>query len=54
LVDDDQRRLGARSGADGYTLKATDPIALLETVLETTEYWASVHDLPRGRRCRSA
>lgn len=46
LDDDNQKQLAARNGANSYTLKSTDPLAFLQTVLAVTNYWLCVHQYP--------
>jgi CheY-like chemotaxis protein len=43
LNDDRQKHQAAVNGANSYTLKPTDPIVLLQTVLSATSYWLSIH-----------
>lgn len=46
LDDDEQKRLAAENGANSYTLKSTDPVTFLQTVLSVTNYWLCVHQYP--------
>lgn len=48
LNDDQQKRQAALNGANSYTLKPTDPMALLHSVLSATNYWLSIHQFPQG------
>jgi CheY-like chemotaxis protein len=47
LNDDQQKHQAAMNGANSYTLKPTDPMALLHSVLSATNYWLSIHQFPQ-------
>lgn len=46
LNDDVQKRLAAANGANSYTVKPTDPVSFLQTVLAATNYWLCIHQSP--------
>jgi CheY-like chemotaxis protein len=49
----DQMRRAAELGANSYTVKPTHPEQFLRTVLESTEYWLSIHQRPGSPSPRS-
>jgi len=52
--EDGQEAAAVRNKASRRASKPIDPVALLRTVLQATESWASVHQLPGGRYAQSA
>ena len=47
-LDDDREKIqAARLGANSYTLKPTSPVRFIQTVIEATNYWISVHERPK-------
>lgn len=46
LDDDREKTLAAQYGANSYTLKPNDPLQFVQTVIEVTNYWLSVHRRP--------
>lgn len=46
LEDDLQKRQAAANGANSYTVKPTDPAGFLQTVLNATNYWVTIHRRP--------
>lgn len=43
LDDDKEKREAARSGANSYCVKPSDPIQFIETVIKATDYWLTIH-----------
>lgn len=46
LDDDREKSLAAQYGANSYTLKPNDPLQFIQTVIEVTNYWVSMHRRP--------
>lgn len=46
VSDEDQMEQAARNGANSYTLKPANAEQFLRTVLESTNYWMTVHQHP--------
>ena len=46
LCDERQMEQAARNGANSYTLKPANARQFLETVLESTNYWMTIHQYP--------
>ena len=46
VTDDAQKRLAMASGANSYTLKPTDALSFMQTVLQSTNYWLRIHQFP--------
>lgn len=46
LCDEQQMEQAARSGANSYTLKPASAAQFLQTVLESTNYWMTIHQQP--------
>lgn len=43
LVDEEEKREAARNGANSYTIKPSDPLEFMKTVIEATNYWIYIH-----------
>ena len=46
LDDDREKRQAAKSGANSYTVKPSDPDQFMKTVKDVTHYWSDVHRRP--------
>ena len=46
LCDDREKEEAARAGANSYTIKPSDPVQFMETVIEATNYWIGIHQAP--------
>jgi len=46
LNDEKEKLEAARNGANSYTLKPTDPVEFMKTVIEATNYWIYIHKRP--------
>jgi len=46
LCDEEQMEQAARNGANSYTLKPANAQEFLQTVLESTNYWMTIHQYP--------
>ena len=46
VCDERQMEQAARNGANSYTLKPANARQFLETVLESTSYWMTIHQYP--------
>lgn len=46
LDDDREKTLAAQYGANSYTIKPNDPLQFIQTVIEVTNYWVSMHRRP--------
>ena len=46
ITDDKEKRLAAENGANSYTIKPTDPVQFIDTVLSATQYWLGIHQYP--------
>ena len=46
LCDDREKEEAARSGANSYTVKPSDPEQYIHTVLQATHYWIGIHQAP--------
>ncbi|OQX57906.1 hypothetical protein B5M50_05230 [candidate division KSB1 bacterium 4484_219] len=46
ITDDKEKRLAAENGANSYTVKPTDPMRFIDTVLSATQYWLGIHQYP--------
>lgn len=48
-LDDDREKIqAARLGANSYTLKPANPVRFIQTVIEATNYWISIHERPKS------
>lgn len=46
ITDDKEKKLAAENGANSYTIKPTDPMQFIDTVLSATQYWLGIHQYP--------
>lgn len=46
VCDEEEMRRAARNGANSYTLKPANAEQFLRTVLESTNYWMTIHQSP--------
>jgi len=46
LCDEQQMQQAARNGANSFTLKPANAEQFMQTVLESTNYWTTIHQLP--------
>lgn len=46
LRDDREKEEAAREGANSYTIKPSDPAEFIRTVIEATNYWIGIHQIP--------
>jgi len=43
LNDEKEKAIAARNGANSYTIKSSDPLKFISTVIEATNYWICIH-----------
>ena len=48
LRDDREKEEAAKAGANSYTIKPTEPVEFMRSVIETTHYWIGIHQRPSG------
>ena len=46
LRDDREKEEAARAGANSYTIKPSDPVEFIRTVIKATNYWIGIHQIP--------
>ncbi len=46
VADEEQMRLAAANGANSYTIKPANAEQFLRTVLQSTNYWLTIHQYP--------
>ena len=52
--DDDQLRAAAAAGANSYTIKPANAEQFLRTVVDSTNYWLTIHQYPEHHLPREA
>lgn len=43
LNDEKEKLMAAQNGANSYTVKSSDPLKFISTVIEATNYWLCIH-----------
>ena len=43
LNDEKEKRTAAQNGANSYTVKSSDPLKFISTIIEATNYWLCIH-----------
>jgi two-component system response regulator len=46
LNDDREKLEAAKNGANSYTVKPSDPVEFMRTIIEATNYWIYIHQRP--------
>jgi CheY-like chemotaxis protein len=54
VSDEEQMRAAARAGANSYTIKPANAEQFLRTVVQSTNYWLTIHQYPERHLPREA